>query len=232
MKPFTLEPSRAPQRGWPRGCRPASAPVLSREERRSERQQFLGSFLRSPLRMGALAPSSPMLAKAMLADCDLRNAQVVVELGPGTGSFTRLILERIGQGAVFFAMELDESSVRRLRVAFPDIEVHHRSAEHLPNLMETRGRRVDCVVSGLPWANMGAEVQDRILDGVVRSLSPHGVFTTFAYLHARWLPGAVRFRRRLDQRFTSVRTSPVVWRNLPPAYVYCCRHPIGLGLRG
>jgi phosphatidylethanolamine/phosphatidyl-N-methylethanolamine N-methyltransferase len=161
----------------------------------------------------------------MLADCDLRNAQVVVELGPGTGSFTRLILERIGKGSLFLAMELDEDSVRRLRVAFPDLEVHHRSAEGLPDLLDAHGRRADCVVSGLPWANMGAEVQDRILDGVVGSLRPHGVFTTFAYLHARWLPGAVRFRRRLDRRFGSVRMSPVVWRNLPPAFVYCCRHP-------
>jgi phospholipid N-methyltransferase len=66
-------------------------------------------------------------------------------------------------------------------------------------------------------------VQDRILEAVVKSLAPKGVFTTFAYLHAAWLPTAVRFRKRLKQHFGSVKTSRIVWRNLPPAYVYRCR---------
>jgi phosphatidylethanolamine/phosphatidyl-N-methylethanolamine N-methyltransferase len=162
----------------------------------------------------------------MLADCDLRNARVVVELGPGTGSFTRLILDRLGEHSYFFALELDEDSVNQLRLDFPGLEVSHRSAESLPELLQARGEKADCVVSGLPWANMGAEVQDRILDGVVSSLTAHGVFTTFAYVHARWLPGAVRFRSRLDRRFGSVRMSRVIWRNVPPAFVYCCRHPL------
>jgi phosphatidylethanolamine/phosphatidyl-N-methylethanolamine N-methyltransferase len=162
----------------------------------------------------------------MLADCDLRNAGVVVELGPGTGSFTRLIRERLGEESEFFAFELDEVSVDRLRAEFPDLEVHHRSAEALPALLGERGRKADCVVSGLPWANMGTEIQDRILDGVVESLTAQGVFTTFAYVHALWLPGAIRFRKHLNRRFGSVRSSRVVWRNLPPAFVYCCRHPL------
>jgi phospholipid N-methyltransferase len=163
----------------------------------------------------------------MLADCDLRNARVVVELGPGTGSFTRLIWERLGEASDFFALELDEASVKRLRSDFPGLEVCHQSAEDLPELLGERGIKADCVGSGLPWANMKAQLQDRILDGVVGSLTAQGVFTTFAYVHARWLPGAVRFRRRLERRFGSVRTSRVVWRNVPPAFVYCCRHPRG-----
>jgi phospholipid N-methyltransferase len=54
-------------------------------------------------------------------------------------------------------------------------------------------------------------------------LSPKGVFTTFAYAHAYWLPTAVRFRKRLKAHFGSVKTSRLVWRNVPPAYVYRCR---------
>lgn len=198
---------------------------------RSERQHFIGSFLRSPLRTGALIPSSQRLARAMLADCDLSHARVVAELGPGTGSFTRLIEERLGKGSTYLALELDESSVNRLRSQFPGLEVFHRSAEDLPKMLAERGTKADCVVSGLPWANMGPQMQDRILDGVVKSLTEHGVFTTFAYVHARWLPSAIRFRRRLDRWFVSVRTSQVVWRNLPPAFVYCCRHPLLPGNR-
>ena len=86
----------------------------------------------------------------MLADCDLRNARVVVELGPGTGSFTRLIWERLGEASDFFALELDEASVKRLRSDFPGLEVCHQSAEDLPELLGERGIKADCVVSLLP----------------------------------------------------------------------------------
>jgi phospholipid N-methyltransferase len=188
--------------------------------------EFLGSFLRNPLAVGAFWPSSRFLARAMLADCDLRNARVVVELGPGTGAFTGLIIGRLGGESSFLGVELDSGNVRRLRERFEGLEVHQVSAERLPMLLERFGGKADCVISGLPWANMGAALQDRILDAVLGSLSQHGVFTTFSYVHARVMPGSWRFRQRLTERFGSVRISPVVWRNVPPAYVYCCRRPV------
>ena len=46
---------------------------------------------------------------------------------------------------------------------------------------------------------------------------------TFAYVHGAGLPWGRSFRRLLERSFSEVRTSPVVWRNLPPAIVYRCR---------
>jgi len=196
----------------------------SAKARKAERLHFLKSFLRKPITVGAPCPSSPALARAMLQDCDLRNAQTVVEFGPGTGAFTRHILERIGPRTLFFALELDAACVKRLREELDGIEVYHDSAEHLARYLERHGRaQADCIISGLPWSNMGGQVQDRILDVVVTSLAPKGVFTTFAYVHSAWLPTALRFRKRLREHFGSVRISRIVWRNLPPAYVYRCR---------
>jgi phospholipid N-methyltransferase len=83
-------------------------------------------------------------------------------------------------------------------------------------------KKADYIVSGLPWANISPETQDRIMEAVVASLADGGIFTTFAYLHARWLPKARQFRRALEDRFAHVETSPVIWRNLPPAFVYRC----------
>ena len=57
---------------------------------------------------------------------------------------------------------------------------------------------------------------------IVESLRPGGTFATFAYLHALCLPNARRFRKRLESVFTKVELSPVVWMNLPPAFVYRC----------
>ena len=195
-----------------------------RSARNAERVHFLKAFLRKPMTMGALCPSSPALARAMLQDCDLENAGVVVELGPGTGPFTRLILDRIGPQTLFLALELDQTCVARLRGELEGVEVYHDSAEQLVEYLARHDRdHADYVISGLPWANMRPQVQDRILNAVIQCLTPRGVFTTFAYAHAYWLPTAGRFRRRLRQHFDSVKTSRLVWRNLPPAYVYRCR---------
>ncbi len=224
MSNSTLTAQPRPGRHPPAARRDARAPRAVRAAKRAERLHFLKAFLRKPMRMGSACPSSPALARAMLQECDLQTARVVVELGPGTGAFTRLILDRIGRQTLFLALELDETCVTRLRDELDRVVVYHDSAERLADYLARHDHaQADCVISGLPWTNMGRQIQDSILGAVVRSLTPCGVFTTFAYAHGYWLPTAVRFRRRLREHFRSVKTSRLVWRNLPPAYVYRCR---------
>src|SRR5919108_3241 len=187
----------------------------------AERIEFLGTFLRKPARTGSFAPSSPSPARAMLYGCNLSDARTVVELGPGTGAFTRLILDRIGKRTLFIALELDARQVRRLRERFPGLNVYHDSAEAIQRyLAQHRRRKTDYIVSGLPWANMRVNVRERILEAVLASLAPDGLFSTFTYVHACWLPSARRFRRRLEERFADVKTSRIIWKNAPPAFVY------------
>lgn len=85
--------------------------------------------------------------------------------------------------------------------------------------------RVDVVVSGLPWAAFDEKAQHAVLSEVVAVMQPAGVFTTFAYVHARWAPPAQRLLRSLRSRFEEVLISRTVWTNLPPALVYFCRRP-------
>jgi phospholipid N-methyltransferase len=80
----------------------------------------------------------------------------------------------------------------------------------------------DCIVSGLPWAVFSSELQLRLLAAIRDALRSGGTFATFAYLHAAWLPAARRFREHLTSHFETVEESRVVWRNLPPAFVYRC----------
>jgi phosphatidylethanolamine/phosphatidyl-N-methylethanolamine N-methyltransferase len=188
-----------------------------------EHLEFFHAFIREPGSVGALTPSSRHLAKAMIQGFDLASAGTVVELGPGTGSFTARILERIGRATTFLAMELDPVYVRNLQRRFPGLLVFNESAQCLPELLVRHGKRqADYVISGLPWANIPEQVQAQIMQAILRSLSPDGFFSTFAYLHARWMPKARSFRRKLESHFRRVETSPVVWKNLPPAIVYRC----------
>lgn len=190
----------------------------------TEHWNFFVAFLRRPATVGALVPSSAMLARALLEGCALRSAKTVVELGPGTGAVTRFILDRIGRHTTFVALELDPQATQNLKARFPGLSVYSDSAGQLEIYLRRHGRKkADCIVSGLPWAAMPTETQDDIFDAILRSLKAGGTFTTFAYLHASWLPTARRFRQRLATHFNSVQVSRTVWRNLPPAYVYRCR---------
>jgi phospholipid N-methyltransferase len=187
----------------------------------AEHLEFFQAFMREPASVGALSPSSRALAQAMIEGFALRQAGMVVELGPGTGAFTAPILAGIGKHTRFVAMELDPSYARGLKRRFPRLTVYNDSAERMPEYLNQAGK-ADYIVSGLPWANIPPDAQRRIMEAVLTCLADDGVFTTFAYVHARWLPKARQFRRALERRFARVQTSQVIWRNLPPAFVYRC----------
>lgn len=188
-----------------------------------ESLRFLREFIRRPVHVGAIAPSSRWLARCMLESARLQDADTVVELGPGTGSFTRAILDLIAPTTTFFAIEVNPQFAASLRRRFPQLKVHNDTAEKLPEYLAKEGKDgVDCVLSGLPWASLPLSVQEGVMNAVVTSLRPGGTFATFAYIHARYLPNARRFRQRLESHFSNVEMSPIVWRNLPPAFVYHC----------
>jgi phospholipid N-methyltransferase len=189
----------------------------------AERVRFLRAFLRRPAAVGAIGPSSRTLANAMLAGCKLSTSETVVELGPGTGAFTGPILENIGRSTTFFALEIDPGLSRGLRKRFPGLTVYNDSAEKIDEYLARHGKtQANYIISGLPWASLPLKVQDNILRVVLASLAPGGLFVTFGYLHARWMPNAQRFRRRLEERFSRVTTSEPVWANFPPAFIYRC----------
>jgi phospholipid N-methyltransferase len=199
---------------------------MARARGLGEGLRFFLSFLRRPVAVGSLFPSSATLARAMLLGCDLRRTRVVVELGPGTGAVTGPILEAIGSDTTYLALELDREHVRGLRRRFRRLRVYHDSAEMLPRYMGRYGLgKAEVIVSGLPWTNMPAHLQRRIFHAVVDCLVSDGVFVTFGYVHAWWMPSAVRFRRLLRQRFATVSHGRIVWRNFPPARVLQCREP-------
>ena len=182
--------------------------------------RFLGEFAREPLTVGALWPSSKTLSRAVVNCCDIRPGTMVVELGPGTGAFTGLILKRLNGRGRLVAVEINSTNADILRRRFPHCEVIEDSAERLPNHLE--GQRADCIVSGLAWGTMRPRMQSLILRAILKSLAPGGQFVAFAYAHAVWLPTSRQFRKRLLRHFKTVETTPIVWRNLPPAFVFRC----------
>lgn len=159
----------------------------------------------------------------MVARAGLIHAEIVVELGPGTGVFTRLIVRDLAPRARLICIEINPVLARKVAERFPRAVVVNDSAENLARHLGRPDAEVDSAISGLPWVILSGEDQKRLLEPAVRALRPGGTFATFAYSHAAWLPAGRRFKAMLESNFSSVEISAHVWRNLPPAFVYRCR---------
>lgn len=191
---------------------------------------FLGEFVRNPIATAAVAPSSKRLGELMLRGVDLSRVRTVVEYGPGTGAFTRLVLRGLSEAgnseARFVAIELNE----RLADALPGrcgddprLRVVNTSATKVRGVLAELGDDgMDLVVSGLGWPSLLGGVRDTIIDETGALLRAGGSFRTFGYHIGLLFPGAWKFRERVRARFASVSISEVVWGNIPPAFVYTC----------
>lgn len=187
------------------------------------RGRFLLEFVRNPGVIGSVAPSSGVLARRIVSEAGVSSASAVVEYGPGTGVFTAEILSRKKPDAHYVAIESNGAMAGAFKRRFPDRALHEDTVENAPGILSAAGiAHADSIVSGLPWAAFEGDLQDRLLRSTVSILRDGGRFATFAYLQSLLLPSGRRFKKALNWHFSSVETSPVVWRNLPPAFVYRC----------
>ncbi|MEV7069177.1 methyltransferase domain-containing protein [Streptomyces collinus] len=194
--------------------------------RHCEATLFLGQWMRSPSHIGAIAPSSRHLARAVTCAIPERGEPVVVELGPGTGPFTAEIQRKLAGRGRHLAVEINPRLAELLRDRYPAAEVIQGNAADLRQLLDERGvDQADVVVSGLPWSLFPTTVQEQLIEELTAVLAPAGALTTFAYRHAVPLASARRFRGLLADRFEEVVPGRTVWRNSPPAYVLHARRP-------
>ena len=181
-------------------------------------------FLRTPREIGTITPSSKSLVAAMVDWIEWDRVEVAVEYGPGKGTITGEILESVRRTATFFAVERNPFFAASFRKKFPDVTLYEDSVENIAAICVEHGvSKIDCVISGLPWASFSDEQQDHYLDEMLKKMPPGAQFVTYAYVIGLPLSSGRRFRERLDDRFTSVETSEIVWKNFPPAVVYRCR---------
>jgi len=183
--------------------------------------RFAKEYAASPKLVGGFAPSSRRLAEMVTDTAGVCDANVVVEFGPGTGVFTEIIARKVRADATFLAIEIREDFVKAVRERCPEVDVAHGSAADARRILEERGlSECDCIVSGLPFALFEDELQDSILDAALDVLTPGGVFVTFTYFLAPRLPRGGKLQRKIEQRFSSVDKTPVVWLNVFPAFAY------------
>lgn len=182
-----------------------------------KKQHFLKQFLKDKKRIGAVSPSSRFLAKKMLDNIDF-SKKVFVELGPGTGVFTRKIVDHILPDATLFVFELHLPFYEKLKEEFGDdqrVILINDSAERIKDyLKEHHFECADVVLSSLPLANFNSELTDAILKNVHESLCKGGVYRQFQY--------SLRCKKQIRNQFENIKIT-FTSRNLPPAFVYSCK---------
>jgi phospholipid N-methyltransferase len=178
---------------------------------------FFLQWLSAPLRVGAVAPSSPQLARAITVEISAESAPVI-ELGPGSGVFTRALIERGIPQARLALVEQSPAFAGQLKVQFPQARVLCMDAARLEARAALGGGRAGAVVSGLPLLLMPAQTVATILERAFEGLQPEGAFYQFTY----GLRSPVS-REVLDRLgLVAVRVGMVLG-NFPPAFVYRIR---------
>ena len=175
---------------------------------------FGREWLKAPLRVGAIRPSSARLAEAITAGISAETGPVV-ELGPGTGVITRAILARGVVPGNLAAIELGTRFAEALRTRHPNIHVIQGDAGDVARIAPFEPGEVGHVVCGLPLISLPGDVVEDILVGSFTLLKPDGAFTLFTYGPRCPVRGSMLMRHGLRAKKTS-RTL----RNLPPAVVY------------
>jgi phosphatidylethanolamine/phosphatidyl-N-methylethanolamine N-methyltransferase len=175
---------------------------------------FFGQLLRHRRQTGAVLPSGQGLARAMVeAIGPLPEQAAIIELGPGTGVFTRAIQRRYPANRLV-AVEANPEFVSRLRADLPTVPVvlgcasvlgNHLAAHHIAR------SDVGAVISGLPLLSLPGDLPQRILAAIAEVLPAGRQYVQFTYAPHAW--------RRFDLPGFTAGPRRRVWLNIPPATV-------------
>ena len=184
-----------------------------------ENLQFLQAFLKNPLKVGAIAPSSPELAAEMLQGIHPDDHNIVLELGVGTGAITKFLRDIVPSSRSYLGIELDSDLVNSLKNNFPDMNIVSGNAADAYSIHERSGLgKVRYVVCCLPFASLPKEISEAVLREIQKFMDEGCELRIFQYAHGYFLPPAVKVRESLQNRYGKSRRSPLVLKNVPPAF--------------
>ena len=176
-----------------------------------ERALFLFNFIKNPVRNASIIPSSKIASSAMMNGIDWEKVNTIVELGPGSGTFTREILARCKPDTQVILFELESSYVDLLRKKFGNrVQVIHASAHLFEEILkDMKLPKADLIISGLPF--LARHLNQLIFDSIRHQTDKGAIFRFFTYM-----PPIMK----LVYKGINLRKVAFVWKNIPPMWVY------------
>ena len=184
-----------------------------------ENLQFLQAFLKNPGKVGAITPSSPELVAEMLQGIHPDDHNIVLELGVGTGAVTKFLRDLVPSRESYLGIELDRDLVKTLNKNFRDMNIICGNAADAFDIHHDSGLgKVRYVVCCLPFVSLPKEVSEDILVEIQKFMDEGCELRIFQYAHGYYLPPAIKLRDFLKKRYGKSRRSPLVFKNMPPAF--------------
>ncbi|MEO5808760.1 MAG: methyltransferase [Sphingomicrobium sp.] len=190
--------------------------IARRRDRRaaSPRWQFLRGFFKNPVMVGSVIPSSRILIDRMLGPVDWDNTRLFVEYGPGVGTFTRPILDRLGPDATLIAIDTNADFINYLKddIDDPRLIAVLGSAADVEQIVADHGfPHADFVVSGLPFSTLPPGIGAAIGEATAKVVRPGGAFLVYQF-SPKVRDFIAPFFERIDRGFE--------WVNVPPATLF------------
>lgn len=175
---------------------------------------FFKGFVKDPAMVGSIIPSSRTMVNKVLGPVDWPNVKLFVEYGPGVGTFTRPILDRLGPDATLVAIDLNTDFVDYLRaeIADPRLRAVRGSAADVRRIVADLGyEQADYVLSGLPFSTLPPGVGEEIAAETAAVLRPGGQFLVYQ------VSGKVG--EYLERHFDRIERG-FEWINVPPMKLF------------
>lgn len=175
--------------------------------------RFFANWVRHPVKMGAVAPSSRAYCNMMVRHATIDLDGPILELGPGLGVVTRTLLEHGVAPERITSIEYDSEFARQLQRRFPGVNVINGDGFDLDRTLgDRRDEKFAAILMAIPIVSFSQEKRQALFTDYLSRLVPGGNLTELSYMltpPVRPVPGVF-----------SVSSSPRVWNNIPPARVW------------
>ena len=175
---------------------------------------FLRGFIKHPVMVGSVIPSSKQLIDKMLEPVDWASCKLFVEYGPGVGTFTEQVLQRMAPDATLIAIDTNADFTRYLRRKFADSRLFAvtGSAADVRQIMADCGfEEADYILSGLPFSTLPKGIGPKIAQETAAALRTGGAFLVYQF-SPKVRQYIAPYFERIDKGFE--------WRNIPPATLF------------
>ena len=175
---------------------------------------FLRGFIKHPLMVGSIIPSSRAMVDRMLAPVDWSACKLFVEYGPGVGTFTEHVLRHMAPDATLIAIDTNPDFIRYLRGKFTDsrlFPVTGSAADVRQIIADCGFEHADYILSGLPFSTLPAGIGPKIAEESYEAIRPGGAFLVYQ-VKARARDFMAAQFKRIDKGFE--------WANVPPCHLF------------